>query len=88
MDWQLLISFGVLAFAVAGFFVLAQTLWSIWQINGWMNGSSKTLDESPPLSGGQRRDWEDDACYRECTERRFSGAGNQYAHCAAECGLR
>jgi hypothetical protein len=88
MDWQILIGFAVVIFAVAGFFFLARTLWSIWQAKGWMTGSTKTSDEMVPLGGGPRRDWEDNACYRECMDRPFSGTGNQYAHCAAECGLR
>ena len=88
MDWQILIGFAVVIFAVSRFLFLAQTLQSIWQAKGWMAGSSKTHDEMVPLGGGPRRDWEDNACYRECMDRPFSGTGNQYARCAAECGLR
>ncbi|MDA8406543.1 MAG: hypothetical protein M0T73_06780 [Deltaproteobacteria bacterium] len=88
MDWQILMSFTVVIFAVAGFFFLAQTLWSIWQMNGWMGGSSKTRNEMEPLGDGPSKDWEDNACYRECMDHPFSGIGNQYVHCAAECGLR
>ena len=88
MDWQVLISLAVVMFAVAGFFFLAQTLWSIWQTKGWMAGSAKNRNDSIFLGGGPHKDWEDNACYRDCMDRVFSGSGNQYVHCAAECGLR
>jgi hypothetical protein len=88
MDSQVLMSLGVVVLAVAGFFVLARMLWSTWQAKARMTGSTKIPDESAQSGSGPRLDWEDNKCYRECMDRPFSGAGNQYRHCADECGLR
>ncbi len=49
MDLQLLISFGIVLFALAGFFVLAQTLWRTWQAKGWMEGFNKANKNSVSL---------------------------------------
>jgi hypothetical protein len=88
MDWEVFISFGVVILAVTGFFFLARTLWSTWQARGWMTDSTKTSGEKAASGEGPLLDWEDNACYRDCMDRPFSGTGNQYVHCAAECGLR
>jgi hypothetical protein len=88
MDMQLFISFGIVLFALAGFFVLAQTLWRTWEAKGWMDGLNKTNKAGGQFGVEQRGEWKESACYRYCMGQTFSGIGSPYFHCAAKCGLR
>ncbi len=88
MDLQLLISFGIVLFALAGFFVLAQTLWRTWQAKGWMHGLNEPDKGSGQFRGEQLGKWKESACYRYCMGQTFSGIGSPNFHCAAKCGLR